>query len=222
MSYGITIRIDGERACFTRSELKSERVSYDVITPSAARGILDAVYWKPAIRWRIDTIRVLNAVRTGTLRRNEVAEKCSYQNMKAACEHDKPTAISATKHRVQRSMLYLRDVSYIVTAHFDLTEKAGPTDTPEKHYNIALRRLRNGQHFAQPYLGCREFPAKVTLLEDDANIQGYYDDVEEKDFGYTLYDMFVDYTDEPTPTYYRAIMHNGIIDVARARGEVVS
>ena len=223
MGYGITILIEGKRACFTRPEMKAERVSYDVITPSAARGIIEAVYWKPAIKWRIDSIRVLNEVRFDTFRRNELGSKLSYREAKAACERGEGAYIIASDKRQQRATTYLRDVAYEVVAQFDLTDNAGEDDTVEKHYNIALRRFRKGQHFAQPVLGCREFPAKVTLLENNREApESFYQNVDEKDLGYVLYDL--DYSDpsSPEPLFYRAVMRNGVIDVAAAASEVVS
>lgn len=223
MGYGINILIEGRRACFTRPEMKAERVSYDVITPSAARGIIEAVYWKPAIKWRIDSIRVLNEVRFDTFRRNELESKLSYREAKAACDRGEDACIVASDKRQQRATTYLRDVAYEVVAHFELSDRAGEDDTVEKHYNIALRRLRKGQHFAQPVLGCREFPAKVTLLENGREAPGsFYQKVDEKDLGYMLYDL--DYSDPslPTPLFYRAVMRNGVIDVAAAASEVVS
>ena len=210
MGYGITVRISGKRACFTRPELKAERVSYDVMTPSAARGIIEAVYWKPAIVWRIDSIEVLNPIRFDTFRRNEVGEKLSYRNAKQAMNRGDSLHEEATRDRQQRLTMFLRDVDYIVRAHFDLTEHAGPEDTREKHYNIALRRRRKGQCFHQPYLGCREFPADIQLVEGDRPLPGAYASVPEKDFGFMLYD--IDFERDMSPMFFRAVMRNGVID----------
>ena len=223
MGFGIRVHVSGPRACFTRPEMKAERVSYDVITPSAARGIIEAVYWKPSIRWVIDRIEVLNEIRFDTFRRNELASKLSYANAKKACEKDVELHIVASENRQQRAMTYLRDVSYLIDAHFEMTDCAGEQDDgPEKHYNIALRRLRKGQHFVQPVLGCREFPATVKLVEDDEPTRGFYRDVPEKDLGYMLYDL--DFSDEesPEPLFFRAVMRHGVIDVALAREKVVA
>lgn len=224
MGYGIRVLVEGPRACFTRPEMKAERVSYDVITPSAARGIIEAVYWKPAIRWHIDRIEVLNEIRFDTFRRNELESKLSYRNAKAASERDEPLEISAAANRQQRATLYLRDVRYVIDAHFVLTNCAGEGDTPEKHYNIALRRLRKGQHFMQPVLGCREFPAWVTLIEDGAEPprDGFYAATEERDLGFMLYDLDFSNPESPDPSFYRAVMRRGVIDVAAARDGVVS
>lgn len=167
MGYGIKIRVRGEYALFTRPEMKVERVSYDVITPSAARGIIEAIYWKPAICWKIDKIHVLNEIQFTNIRRNEVSEKISTREaerrMRGATE---PFFLDATKYRQQRASMVLKNVDYIIEAHFELTDKAGPDDTEEKHYNIVVRRLRKGQYHHTPYLGTREFPAKVELIEN--------------------------------------------------------
>lgn len=212
MGFGIKVLISGDRACFTRPEMKTERVSYDVITPSAARGILEAVYWKPAIAWKIDSIRVVNEIRFDTFRRNELASKLSYQNAKAAYSKNVPVYVDVMADRQQRATMYLKDVAYIVTAHFEMTARAGESDTPEKHYNIALRRLRKGQCFNQPYLGCREFPATVSLVED-GSVESYYQDIDRFDLGFMLYD--IDFKNSMEPMFYRAVMKNGVIDTSR-------
>lgn len=212
MGFGIKVLISGDRACFTRPEMKTERVSYDVITPSAARGILEAVYWKPAIAWKIDSIQVVNEIRFDTFRRNELASKLSYQNAKAAYSKNVPVYVDVMADRQQRATMYLKDVAYIVTAHFEMTARAGESDTPEKHYNIALRRLRKGQCFNQPYLGCREFPATVSLVED-GSVDSYYQDIDRFDLGFMLYD--IDFNNSMEPMFYRAVMKNGVIDTSR-------
>ena len=212
MGFGIKVLISGDRACFTRPEMKTERVSYGVITPSAARGILEAVYWKPAIAWKIDSIQVVNEIRFDTFRRNELASKLSYQNAKAAYSKNVPVYVDVMADRQQRATMYLKDVAYIVTAHFEMTARAGESDTPEKHYNIALRRLRKGQCFNQPYLGCREFPATVSLVED-GTVESYYQDIDRFDLGFMLYD--IDFKNSMEPMFYRAVMKNGVIDTSR-------
>ncbi|MDD7105803.1 MAG: type I-C CRISPR-associated protein Cas5c [Collinsella sp.] len=212
MGFGIKVLISGDRACFTRPEMKTERVSYDVITPSAARGILEAVYWKPAIAWKIDSIQVVNEIRFDTFRRNELASKLSYQNAKAAYSKNVPVYVDVMADRQQRATMYLKDVAYIVTAHFEMTARAGESDTPEKHYNIALRRLRKGQCFNQPYLGCREFPATVSLVEG-GSVESYYQDIDRFDLGFMLYD--IDFKNSMEPMFYRAVMKNGVIDTSR-------
>lgn len=223
MGFGIKIDVAGPRACFTRPEMKAERVSYDVITPSAARGILESVYWKPAIRWVIDGIHVINQIKTSTFRRNEVGSKASYANAKsvALSGKDKRLGIVASEDRQQRQTLYLEDVRYVIEAHFEMTELAGETDTPEKHYNIALRRLRKGQCFNQPYFGCREFAVEdIRLCEKDEEMPRSFYEGQNVDLGYLLYD--IDFSDAMTPEFFRAVMVNGFIDVKKAREEVVS
>lgn len=212
MGYGIKIRVRGDYALFTRPEMKVERVSYDIITPSAARGIIEAVYWKPAIRWVIDKIHVLRKIEFTNIRRNEVSEKVSEsearRRMNGATE---PFYLSTTDARQQRAALVLKNVDYIIEAHFEMTDKAGAEDTIEKHYNIVLRRLRKGQHFHAPCLGTREFSAKVELIEDDAPMpQSPLGNLE---LGWMLYDLdFADSADIK-PKFFRATLNNGVLDL---------
>ena len=220
MGYGIKVLAQGPRACFTRPEMKAERVSYDVITPSAARGLIEAVYWKPAIRWHIDRIEVLNEIRFDTFRRNELGGKLSYRNAKAAMERGEEVWTAANDDRQQRATMYLKDVAYLIDAHFTLTEQAGEDDTVEKHYNIALRRLRKGQCFNQPYFGYREFPADVSIVEGaEERPVSFYAGSGERDLGFMLYD--IDFDHDMEPQFFRASMRDGVIDVARAREAVV-
>ena len=214
MGYGITIRVRGPYALFTRPEMKVERVSYDVITPSAARGVIEAVYWKPAIQWVIDKIHVLREIEFTNIRRNEVSEKVSIDNalqvMKGA---NKPLYIAATEARQQRASLVLKDVDYMIEAHFDPVQaKWGERDSVEGHYNIILRRLRQGQHFHAPCLGVREFPARVELIEEKSDIlQSPL--VGERDLGYMLYDLDFSNPRDIRPLFFRAKMQNGVITV---------
>jgi len=210
MGYGIKLKVFGDYACFTRPEMKVERVSYDVITPSAARGIIEAIYWKPAIRWVIDKIHVINEIKFTNIRRNEVSQKISSRNVKQAMKGGKVELYQiASDMREQRASMILKDVCYIVEAHFELTDKAGVEDTPEKHYNIALRRLRQGQCYHQPSLGTREFAANFEYFAEDVPI-GFYSD-EELDLGWMLWD--IDFKNDMTPIFYRAVMKNGAIEV---------
>ncbi len=214
MGYGIVVRVRGPYALFTRPEMKVERVSYDVITPSAARGIIEAVYWKPAIRWVIDKIHVLNEIEFTNVRRNEVSEKVSEsearQRIKGSAE---PFYLSATDARQQRAALVLKDVDYILEAHFELTDKAGAEDTVEKHYNIALRRLRKGQHFSAPCLGTREFGARVDIVEDAPLPQSALAGV--RDLGWMLYDLDFSNARNIRPQFFKAEMREGVIDLTR-------
>ena len=218
MRYGIKLLVWGDRACFTRPEMKVERVSYDVITPSAARGILEAIHWKPAIRWVIDKIHVLKPIRFESIRRNEVADKISVRNVKTAIKNNTMLnlhyCVDDGKNRQQRAATVLRDVAYVIEAHFELTDKAGNDDTEGKHLDIFNRRARRGQCFHTPYLGTREFPANFALLEDKcpaSQLQG------EKDLGFMLHD--IDFADNMTPQFFRAVMCAGVIDVPRSEGK---
>jgi len=213
MGYGIAIRVQGRYALFTRPEMKVERVSYDVITPSAARGIIEAIYWKPAIRWVIDRIHVLSEIQFTNIRRNEVSEKVSTDTaIQIMNGSNKPFYLSASDNRQQRAAMVLRDVDYIIEAHFERTEKAGEEDSDEKHYNIALRRLRNGQHYHAPCLGTREFGARVELIEDKSEIpksplRGT------RDLGWMLFDLDFSNPKDIRPIFFRAVMENGVIDL---------
>lgn len=209
MGYGVAIKVWGEYACFTRPEMKTERVSYDVITPSAARGILEAIHWKPAIRWVIDRFHVLNEIRFDNIRRNEVGHKISADTVRTAMRGGTVALYQdVTADRQQRASLVLRDVAYVIEAHFELTDQAGPDDTPEKHYNIIVRRARQGQCFHRPYLGCREFPAYFELVEGALPASCYSG---ERDLGWMLHD--IDFGDGMTPRFFRATMNDGVVVV---------
>lgn len=213
MGYGIKLRVWGDYACFTRPEMKAERVSYDVITPSAARGILEAIHWKPTIRWVIDRIHVLKPIRFENIRRNEVGGKIPINNVLSAAKGRVVDLHQyATEDRQQRASVVLRNVEYVIEAHFEMRIMNGTIvksdETPEKHYNIFLRRARNGQCFQQPYLGCREFPAFFQLLEGEIPASPI---IGEKDLGYMLWDM--EFGKEIFPKFFRPVMKNGIIEV---------
>lgn len=226
--YGIRLLVRGDYACFTRPEMKTERVSYDVMTPSAARGILEAIHWKPAIRWKIDKIHVLNPIKFDNIRRNERSGKIPVTKIKTALRgEDVALFQDAADDAVQRASLVLRNVRYGIEAHFEMTDRAGPGDTAEKHYNMALRRMRKGQCFHRPYFGCREFPVKFELVEGDMPESCYTgENGGERDLGFMLYDiaysddMEIDSTkaDGIKPIFYRAVMVDGIIDVQRCLG----
>lgn len=207
MGYGIKLRVWGDYACFTRPEMKVERVSYDVITPSAARGILEAIHWKPAIRWVVDRIHVLQPIRFENIRRNEVESKASA----------KKTAIYVSEERQQRASLVLRNVEYIIEAHFEMTSRREEEDSPEKHYNIFLRRARQGQCFHTPYFGTREFPVSFELIEEET-LEKSNPHQGTVDLGYMLYDQVYQLDDkrevkEVTPYFFRAQMVEGVIRV---------
>ncbi len=214
MGYGIVIRVCGDYALFTRPEMKVERVSYDAITPSAARGLIEAIYWKPAIRWVIDKIHVLNEIEFTNIRRNEVSDKISANVAGGYMKGTRkgPFYLDVTDKRQQRASMVLKNVDYVIEAHFErVPEKSGPDDTPEKHYNMALRRLRKGQYFHAPYLGTREFGAKVTLIENgnipSSVLSGH------KDLGWMLYDLDFNNPKDIRPQFFKAEMHDGVIDL---------
>lgn len=210
MGFGIKLKVYGDYACFTRPEMKVERVSYDVMTPSAARGIIEAIYWKPAIRWVVDKIHVMNEIKFTNVRRNEVSQKISAANVKTTMNGGKSELFqNATDDRQQRAALILKDVCYVIEAHFEMTEQAGTEDTPEKHYNIALRRMRQGQCYHQPCLGTREFAANFELIESECPL-GFYSDEKEKDLGWMLWD--IDFKNDMTPLFFRISMKNGTIE----------
>lgn len=213
MGYGIRVRVWGDYACFTRPEMKVERVSYDVMTPSAARGVLDAIHFKPAIRWIIDKIIVVKPIRFANIRRNEVKDKMSVTNatiVKALNGSGQEMHLNSNLNRAQRATMLLKDVEYIIEAHFELTDRAGETDTVEKHYNIVSRRLKKGQCFSRPYLGCREFSAHFEKVEDEESIEtAYYGS--ELDLGWMLWD--INFADNRNPLFYRPKMVNGVIEV---------
>lgn len=214
MPYGIKLKVWGERACFTRPEMKVERVSYDVLTPSAARGILEAIHWKPAIRWNVDRIRVLRPIRFESIRRNEVGGKASSAGVKSAMQRRSIAGLGMVvdEDRQQRAATVLREVAYVIEAHFSLTSRAGPGDSEGKHLDIFKRRARKGQCFQQPCMGVREFPAHFELLDDGAVIP----DADRglagvRDLGWMLHD--IDFEHDAAPRFFRARMIDGVIDV---------
>ena len=209
MAFGIKLRVWGDYACFTRPEMKVERVSYDVMTPSAARGILEAIHWKPAIRWVIDKIHVLRPIRFDNVRRNEVSSKIPKPNPLKVM-HDKKRLcflVDDGDNRQQRASTLLREVEYIIEAHFQMTEKAGPDDNEGKHLSIFNRRAASGQFFHQPCFGCREFPASFELLQGEIPASHYVGQT--KELGYMLLD--IDFANDMRPLFFRAIMEDGII-----------
>jgi CRISPR-associated protein Cas5d len=209
------LEIAGELACFTRPEMKVERVSYDVITPSAARSVFETILWKPAIRWHVRRIEVLKPVRFMNLRRNEVGSKVSASNVTKAMNGsaiDLAIYADDPSERAQRASLLLRDVAYRV--HADLEVRADRQDPmpPQKHHAMFERRAENGQWVNQPYLGCREFAARVRLVTDAAREPAPISD--SRDLGWMLHDLdFSDPTD-PQPVFFRAQMNAGVIEVS--------
>lgn len=212
MGKGVKVRVWGDLALFSRPEMKVERCSYDMMTPSAARGILEAIYWHPGLSWVIDRIHVRKPIQFTSIRRNEVKSKISANNVLTVMNGgDKPLYISSKEDIVQRAAILLRDVDYVIEAHFEMTEQANSSDNPGKFKDIVMRRLRRGECYHMPYFGCREFPAHFELFEDDEVDTAYQD--EKRDLGYMLYDF--DYTDpdDIQPMFFRAVLSDGVLDV---------
>jgi len=206
--YGVALHIWGEYACFTRPEMKVERVSYDVPTPSAARGILESILWKPAIEWRVRTIEVLEPIRWASVRRNEVGGQGSWTLAKQAMNRGElADGITVEDDRQQRAALVLRDVSYIVRAEFLMTDRAGPDDNEGKFLDMFRRRVEKGQCYRRPYLGTREFAAHFGPVPDS-----YERIPEDRDLGWMFYDFDYQIT-PPADRFFRARLEDGRIDV---------
>lgn len=207
------VEVWGPYACFSRPEMKVERVSYDVMTPSAARGILESVYWHPGVKWCIDRIHVCNPIRFTNIRRNEVKSKISARNAYGAMTGGGGPLYLSTKGDIQqRAALILRDVRYVIEAHFEMTEAANAGDNAGKFTDIIKRRLRRGACYAQPYLGAREFAAQFRPYPGGPIPTAYPG--ETRDLGYMLFDL--DYTDpqDIQPMFFRAKLVDGVLDVA--------
>ena len=241
MGYGIKLEVWGDYASFNRPEMKVERVSYDVMTPSAARGVLEAIYWKPQFRWVVDRIQVLAPIRFTHVRRNEISSKIAAGTVGTVRNRGSGSlGIAVEDHRQQRAARILRDVRYGIDAHvevLDPTERDGATlDHPEaKHLEAFKRRAGKGQCFHHPYLGCREFPASFRLLTDDEEFPATPAELEgERDLGYLLWDVV--FHDDPNgnvlesnrgrrlraePRFFLARMVDGLVEVpalAETRG----
>lgn len=217
----ISLEVWGEFACFSRPEMKVERVSYDMMTPSAARGLLEAIYWHPGLRYVIDRIQVCAPIRAMNLRRNEVKATISARAARTVMERGRGELYLATPEEIQqRAALLLRDVRYVIDAHFNITDKAAPGDNPGKFQDILKRRISRGQFYHQPCFGCREFPAQFKQCTErppcPEELRG------ERDLGYMLWDM--DYSDPEniTPLFFRARLVDGVLTVpTRDSGEVM-
>ena len=206
------VEVWGDYALFSRPEMKVERVSYDVITPSAARGLLESIYWHPGLSWKIDRIYVCNPIRFTNIRRNEVKDVVSGSSVKSVMKSGKGEIYIATSESIQqRAAMVLKDVRYVIEAHFDMTDNAAASDNPGKFQDIMKRRLERGQFYNMPYMGTREFPAHFKpcgeIPECPDELKGT------RDLGWMLLDM--DYTDRSDiqPRFFRATMTDGVIDV---------
>lgn len=217
----ISLEVWGDYALFTRPEMKVERVSYDVMTPSAARGLIEAIYWHPGLRWVVDRIHVCAPIRFTNLRRNEVKSTISARSARTVMERGKGELYLSTSSDIQqRAALLLRDVHYVIEAHFEMTAQAAPVDNPGKFQDIVKRRIQRGQFYHQPCFGCREFPAQFQWCGELPPCPEELDG-KTQDLGWMLYDM--DYTDpeQIRPLFFRASLQNGVLNVPdRNSGEV--
>ena len=216
----IQVEVWGEYACFTRPEFKVEKTSYDMMTPSAARGLLESIYWHPGLRWVIDRIHVCAPIRFTNIRRNEVKDTISARKVRQVMEKGAGELYLATQESIQqRAAMVLKDVRYVIEAHFDMTEEAAEGDNPGKFQDIIKRRLERGQCYSMPYLGTREFPAHfqrctaLPLCPDE--LRG------SRDLGWMLLDM--DYSDPQniTPKFFRARLEDGVLTVPPLDSEEV-
>lgn len=215
----IQLEVWGKYALFARPELKVERVSYEVPTPSAARGLVEAIYYHPGLKWNIKKIYVLSPIKHPTesrikftnIRRNEVKSKISAEDVRRAVTGGKNELYIASSQQIaQRAAMVLQDVHYVIEAEFEMTEKAAPGDNPGKFQDIVTRRMAKGQCFHTPYFGCREFPANFRPW-----VGGSVPTIPEtRDLGIMLYDF--DYSDPAniTPLYFHAKLENGVLDTA--------
>lgn len=210
-SRSLRLKVWGENACFTRPEMKVERVSYDVMTPSAARGVVEAILWKPSIRWIITRIDVLKSIQWESVRRNEVGVVISTDLAKTAMKNGTgKMGMYVEENRQQRAGLILKDVAYLIHAFFEVTTRAGPEDSVTKFEQIFLRRAEKGQCFHRPYLGCREFSAHFTPITFGHTAPEPI--AESGDLGWMLHDL--DFSgSEPTPRFFRARLSNGCLSV---------
>lgn len=228
MSKGVKLRVWGDYACFTRPEMKVERVSYDVMTPSAARGILEAIYWKPSIRWVIKAIHVLRPIAFTNIRRNELSSKLSLGNVKSAMKGTKDLPpLFIEDDRTQRAAMVLKRVEYVIEAEFevltdeqmaakgaDIADRKPDDRTDGKHIDQFRRRARDGRCYKQPVFGCREFPANFELIEDDEALPvSCYIGQPEKDLGWMLFDMDFSNPEDIRPMFFQAFLRSGVVEV---------
>lgn len=214
------LELSGDYACFTRPEMKVERVSYDVITPSAARACFEAILWKPAIRWQVRRIEVLKPIRWINLRRNEVASFVSTRNVETAMKTGRgDLALYIEEDRQQRAGLFLRDVAYRVHADLEFLRERDPDATAMKYQEMFERRASRGQCVNQPYLGCREFAAAFRLVGDASAERAAISD--SRDLGFMLHDL--DFSDpaDPQPRFFRAQLESGVVQVPAWNSEEV-
>lgn len=240
MSYGFKIIAEGDYACFSRPELKVERVSYDVPTPGALEGMLKSIFWKPAIRFCIDKIIVFNPIDFINIRRNEVKDKVLMKDIEAQMKGvEKDACIYANESRSQRASMILKNVKYGIEFHFEMTgiKSDNEQENDEKYYSIIKRRLENGQHFRTPCFGCSEFPVRSITLVDEFDMNLVSSSVlamGDYDLGFMCYKLFFNdkgipvngdwdnpkFSDSASAKYYHPHLVNGVIDVAKYRREL--
>ena len=217
----ISLEVWGDYACFSRPEMKVERVSYDVMTPSAARGLIEAIFWHPGLRWVIDRIQVCEPIHFTNIRRNEVKDVISARTVKTVMDQGQGELYLATPNSIQqRAAMVLKDVRYVIDAHFELTDKAAPGDNAGKFQEMTRRRIEKGQFYHQPCFGVREFPAHFQMC---AVRPACPDELKgERDLGWMLLDM--DYSDPANirPKFFRAVMRDGVIEVPPLHSEGVT
>lgn len=215
----ISVEVWGDYACFSRPEMKVERVSYDMITPSAARGLLEAIYWHPGMKWVIDRIHVCMPIRFTNIRRNEVKDIVSVRKAQTVMEKGGEMYLVTSNSIQQRAAMILRDVRYVIDAHFEMTVHATTTDNPAKFQDIMRRRLEKGQYYHQPCFGVREFPAHfkpcIQTPPCPEELLG------QRDLGWMLLDL--DYSDPEniTPHFFRAVLQDGVLEVPPMDSEEV-
>jgi CRISPR-associated protein Cas5d len=203
------LEVSGPFACFTRPEMKVERVSYDVITPSAARAVFEAILWKPEIRWQVERIDVLKPIRHINLRRNEVGAKASVRNIQQAMSAGHgDLALFIEDERQQRAGLFLREVAYRLYARLEVLKPDAP---PQKYTEMFARRAAKGQCVNQPYLGCREFAANFRLIESPDSEAAPI--AESASLGWMLYDLDFSNRADPKPRFFNAQLQAGTIYV---------
>lgn len=203
----LRVKVWGDYACFTRPEMKVERVSYEVMTPSAARGLLEAIYWKPEFQWQVRHIHILKPIRRASILRNEVNSTASSKTILSAFEKGEGLAYFAEDDRTQRHTLALRDVAYLIEADAVPTGR-GASDHPAKHRDIFRRRVARGQCYHRPYFGCREFAA--SFAEPDGSEQAI--EMTEP-LGRMLFDLRYGQEGRTVPAFFNAALKNGVLHV---------
>jgi len=206
------LEVSGDFACFTRPEMKVERVSYDAMTPSSARAVFESILWKPAIRWHVEKIEVLKPIRWISIRRNEVGAVVSVRNAQEAMNKGSGSlGLNIEDERQQRAGLFLRDVAYRIHARFELLTNAGENNSMGKFLDMFERRAEKGQCVNQPYLGCREFACDFRLI-DTAQPQAT-PIAETRDLGWMLHDMDYTKSTDPQPRFFKAKLESGVLRV---------